>query len=52
MRAGEPLVSGLVGYEDTVLPQIENAVLAGHEWAAALARLDRILEVATRAWAA
>jgi magnesium chelatase subunit I len=28
---GEPLVSGVLGYEDTVLPQIENALLAGHD---------------------
>lgn len=29
--AGEPLVSGVVGFEDTVLPQLENALLAGHD---------------------
>jgi magnesium chelatase subunit I len=29
--AGEPLVEGVMGYEDTVLPQLENAVLAGHD---------------------
>src|SRR5687768_663204 len=28
---GAPLVSGVVGYEDTVLPQLENALLAGHD---------------------
>jgi magnesium chelatase subunit I len=28
---GEPVVAGLVGYEDTVLPQLENALLAGHD---------------------
>ncbi len=28
---GEPLVARVLGFEDTVLPQIENAVLAGHD---------------------
>ncbi|WCO67508.1 sigma 54-interacting transcriptional regulator [Iamia majanohamensis] len=31
VRAGEPLVEGVRGYEETVLPQLENAVLAGHD---------------------
>ena len=31
IKAGEPLVEGVMGYEDTVLPQLENAVLAGHD---------------------
>lgn len=31
MRAGEPLVEAVLGYEDTVLPQLENAILAGHD---------------------
>ena len=31
MAAGEPIVTGLLGYEDTVLPQLENALLAGHD---------------------
>ncbi|HEV7863795.1 MAG TPA: sigma 54-interacting transcriptional regulator [Acidimicrobiia bacterium] len=31
MAAGEPIVSGLLGYDDTVLPQLENALLAGHD---------------------
>jgi len=31
IQAGEPLVEGVFGYEDTVLPQLENAVLAGHD---------------------
>ncbi len=31
VRAGEPLVAGVMGYEDSVLPQLENAVLAGHD---------------------
>jgi len=29
--AGEPVVEGVLGYEDTVLPQLENALLAGHD---------------------
>jgi len=28
---GEPLVEGVVGYDDTVLPQLANALLAGHD---------------------
>jgi magnesium chelatase subunit I len=31
MAAGEPVVAGLVGYDDTVLPALENALLAGHD---------------------
>jgi magnesium chelatase subunit I len=31
MAAGQPVVSGLLGYDDTVLPQLENALLAGHD---------------------
>ncbi|HUS61774.1 MAG TPA: sigma 54-interacting transcriptional regulator, partial [Acidimicrobiales bacterium] len=31
IRAGLPLVEGLHGYDDTVLPQLENALLAGHD---------------------
>ncbi|HEY3140606.1 MAG TPA: magnesium chelatase [Acidimicrobiales bacterium] len=31
ISSGQPLISGVVGYEDTVLPQLENAVLAGHD---------------------
>jgi len=31
LRAGEPLLPGILGYDDTVLPQIENAVLAGQD---------------------
>src|SRR6516165_10362861 len=30
IAAGEPVVAGLLGYDDTVLPQLENALLAGH----------------------
>lgn len=29
--AGEPLFDSVLGYEDTVLPQLENAILAGHD---------------------
>src|SRR5437588_12519508 len=31
IAAGEPLVPGVLGYEETVLPQLENALLAGHD---------------------
>jgi magnesium chelatase subunit I len=31
IAAGTPVVTGVVGYDDTVLPQIENAILAGHD---------------------
>jgi magnesium chelatase subunit I len=31
IRAGDPLFPGVLGYEDTVLPQLENALLAGHD---------------------
>jgi magnesium chelatase subunit I len=31
ISAGESLVEGVLGYEDTVLPQLENALLAGHD---------------------
>jgi magnesium chelatase subunit I len=31
ISAGEPLFPGVMGYEDTVLPQLENALLAGHD---------------------
>ena len=30
LRSGEKLMSGIVGYEETVMPEIENGVLAGH----------------------
>ena len=29
LRNGEPVFPGIVGYEDTVIPQVENAILAG-----------------------
>ncbi|MEX1281541.1 MAG: AAA family ATPase [Acidimicrobiia bacterium] len=31
IRAGRPLVDGIVGYEDTVVPALERAILAGHD---------------------
>src|SRR3954471_12578631 len=31
VAAGEALFPGVMGYEDTVLPQLENALLAGHD---------------------
>ena len=31
ISAGEPSSTGVLGYEDTVLPQLENALLAGHD---------------------
>ena len=31
IAGGHRLVDGMVGYDDTVLPQLENAVLAGHD---------------------
>ena len=31
IRAGEPLFAEVLGYDDTVLPQLENALLAGHD---------------------
>ncbi|MDQ1500320.1 MAG: magnesium chelatase subunit [Actinomycetota bacterium] len=31
LAAGEPVVTGLLGYDETVLPQLENALLAGHD---------------------
>src|SRR3954469_7573578 len=31
VQAGEPLFPGVLGFDDTVLPQLENALLAGHD---------------------
>ena len=31
IRRGEPLFKGIVGYEETVIPQIENAIMSGHD---------------------
>src|SRR5262245_53915576 len=31
LRSGETLLPGIVGYDDTVLPQLANAVISGHD---------------------
>jgi magnesium chelatase subunit I len=31
IASGKPLLEGVIGYDDTVLPQLENALLAGHD---------------------
>src|SRR5918911_4609917 len=31
MEAGDPLFPSVVGYDDTVIPTLERAVLAGHD---------------------
>ena len=31
IRTGEPLFEGVLGYDKTVMPQLENALLAGHD---------------------
>ena len=31
LRAGEPAFPGIVGFDDTVLPELESALLAGHD---------------------
>src|SRR5690242_16507544 len=31
LRAAEPLLPGIVGYDDTVLPQLANAIISGHD---------------------
>src|SRR6059058_6073284 len=31
LRAGEPLLAGIVGYDETVLPQLSNAIISGHD---------------------
>jgi magnesium chelatase subunit I len=31
MRAGDELFPGVVGYEETVIPQVENAILSGQD---------------------
>jgi len=31
MRAGQPRFPGIVGFDDTVLPEVERALLAGHD---------------------
>jgi magnesium chelatase subunit I len=32
LRAGEPLFPGIIGYEDTVIPQLVNAILSRHNF--------------------
>src|SRR5438045_9283818 len=32
LRAGESLFAGIVGYDDTVIPQIVNAILSRHNF--------------------
>ena len=31
LRAGEPIFDGIIGYEETVLPQVQNAILSKHD---------------------
>lgn len=31
LRAGVPLFPGIIGYEDTVVPQVQNAILSQHD---------------------
>src|SRR5919201_3682916 len=31
LEAGEPLFEGILGFDETVLPQIENAILSGQD---------------------
>lgn len=31
LKSGEPLFDGIIGYDETVLPQIQNAVLSKHD---------------------
>jgi magnesium chelatase subunit I len=31
VAAGQPLIDGVLGFDETVLPQLENALLAGHD---------------------
>jgi magnesium chelatase subunit I len=31
IASGRPVIEGVLGYEETVLPQLENALLAGHD---------------------
>jgi magnesium chelatase subunit I len=30
IATGEPILPGIIGYDDSVIPEIENAILAGH----------------------
>lgn len=31
LQSGEPIFDGILGYEDTVLPQVQNAILSKHD---------------------
>src|SRR5438445_874027 len=31
LKAGEPLFDGIIGYEETVIPQVQNAILSKHD---------------------
>src|SRR3954469_25356081 len=31
LREGGPLFPGIIGYDDTVIPQVENAILSGQD---------------------
>lgn len=31
LRAGEPIFEDIIGYDETVVPAVENAILAGHD---------------------
>jgi magnesium chelatase subunit I len=31
VRSGEAVFTGIIGYDDTVIPAVENAILAGHD---------------------
>src|SRR5216117_1340111 len=31
LKAGEPIFDGILGYEETVLPQVQNAILSRHD---------------------
>src|SRR5438552_9462152 len=31
LRAGQPLFEGIIGYDETVLPQVHNAILSRHD---------------------
>jgi magnesium chelatase subunit I len=31
IRAGQPLFAGILGYDDSVVPAVENAILCGHD---------------------
>src|SRR5215471_16609939 len=31
LRSGEALLAGIVGYDETVLPQLANAIISGHD---------------------